>query len=505
MFKTLQKVGKAFMLPIAILPAAGLLLGIGGALSSEATLAAYPMLNVAWLQAIFSIMSAAGNVVFANLAMLLSVGLCIGLAKRDKGVAALAGVVGYLVMTTTTATMLKLFNPEGAAIDTGVIGALVMGLVAVNLHNRFQNVQLPQVLGFFGGSRFVPIVTSFAAIFIGMIFFVVWPPFQQLLTQAGQAISAAGLIGTFFYGFLMRLSGAIGLHHMIYPMFWYTELGGTAVVQGVQVVGAQNIFFAQLADPNHVGLFTEGTRFFAGRFSTMMFGLPAAALAMYHCIPKDKRSKFAGLLFSVAATSFLTGITEPLEYMFLFVSPALYVLHAFFDGLSFLVADLLKIRIGNTFSGGFIDFFLFGILQGNAKTNWILEIPFGAVWACLYYVTFRFLITKFNIPTPGRGEDTLPESVADTKGTKGSKDEALAEDAKKIIIALGGPDNIEDVDACITRLRVSVKDVTKVDRDLFKQLGSAGVLDVDGGIQAIFGAKAVLYKSAVNEELGIDD
>lgn len=338
-----------------------------------------------------------------------------------------------------------------------------------------------------------------------MIFFVMWPPFQQLLTQAGQAISAAGLIGTFFYGFLMRLSGAIGLHHMIYPMFWYTELGGTAVVQGVQVVGAQNIFFAQLADPNHVGLFTEGTRFFAGRFSTMMFGLPAAALAMYHCIPKDKRSKFAGLLFSVAATSFLTGITEPLEYMFLFVSPALYVLHAFFDGLSFLVADLLKIRIGNTFSGGFIDFFLFGILQGNAKTNWILEIPFGAVWACLYYVTFRFLITKFNIPTPGRGEDALPESVADTKGTKGSKDEALAEDAKKIIIALGGPDNIEDVDACITRLRVAVKDTTKVDRDLFKQLGSAGVLDVDGGIQAIFGAKAVLYKSAVNEELGIDD
>lgn len=501
MFKQLQKVGKAFMLPIAILPAAGLLLGIGGAFSSAATIAAYPMLDVAWLQAIFKVMNAAGNVVFANLPMLLCVGLCIGMARRDKGVAALAGVVGYLVMTTTSATMLSIFNPDGSAIDTGVIGALVIGLVAVNLHNRYQNIQLPQVLGFFGGSRFVPIITSLAAIFIGAAFYLVWPPFQQGLVAAGEAISSIGVIGTFLYGFLMRLCGAVGLHHMIYPMFWYTELGGTASVAGQTVVGAQNIFFAQLADPNHVGLFTEGTRFFAGRFSTMMFGLPAAALAMYHCVPKDRRKKYTGLFLGVALTSFVTGITEPLEYMFLFVCPPLYVLHAFFDGVSFLIADLLQICIGNTFSGGFIDFFLFGIMQGNAKTNWLLEIPFGALWACLYYFSFRFLILKFNIKTPGRDEQ---EPAPEVKQTASSNAE-LAAEAKQIVMALGGPENIDDVDACITRLRVGVKQSDKVDRDLLMNLGAAGVLDVDGGVQAVFGAKAILYKTAVLEELGIDE
>ncbi len=500
MFKQLQKIGKAFMLPIAILPAAGLLLGIGGAFSSSATIAAYPLLNVPWLQAAFKVMSAAGNVVFANLPMLLCIGLCIGLARRDKGVAALAGIVGYLVMTATSSTLLSIFNPDGAAIDTGVIGALVIGLVAVTLHNRYQNIQLPQVLGFFGGSRFVPIVTSLAAIFVGSLFYIVWPPFQQLLVRAGEVISAAGVFGTFFYGFLMRLCGAIGLHHMIYPMFWYTELGGTAVVAGHSVVGAQNIFFAQLADPNHTGLFTEGTRFFAGRFATMMFGLPAAALAMYHCVPKERREKYAGLFLGVALTSFLTGITEPLEYMFLFVCPPLYVLHSFFDGISFLVADILNIRIGNTFSGGFIDFFLFGIMQGNAKTNWLLEIPVGVAWFALYYLSFRFLITKFDIKTPGRDEEaaTIEEPKAPAKGD-------LADDAKVIVEALGGPENIEDVDACITRLRVGVKDPAKVDHDAFKKLGAAGVLDVDGGIQAVFGAKAILYKTAVLDELGIDE
>lgn len=500
MFKQLQKIGKAFMLPIAILPAAGLLLGIGGAFSSSATIAAYPLLNVPWLQAAFKVMSAAGNVVFANLPMLLCIGLCIGLARRDKGVAALAGIVGYLVMTATSSTLLSIFNPDGAAIDTGVIGALVIGLVAVTLHNRYQNIQLPQVLGFFGGSRFVPIVTSLAAIFVGSLFYIVWPPFQQLLVRAGEVISAAGVFGTFFYGFLMRLCGAIGLHHMIYPMFWYTELGGTAVVAGHSVVGAQNIFFAQLADPNHTGLFTEGTRFFAGRFATMMFGLPAAALAMYHCVPKERREKYAGLFLGVALTSFLTGITEPLEYMFLFVCPPLYVLHSFFDGISFLVADILNIRIGNTFSGGFIDFFLFGIMQGNAKTNLLLEIPVGVAWFALYYLSFRFLITKFDIKTPGRDEEaaTIEEPKAPAKGD-------LADDAKVIVEALGGPENIEDVDACITRLRVGVKDPAKVDHDAFKKLGAAGVLDVDGGIQAVFGAKAILYKTAVLEELGIDE
>ena len=499
MFKMLQKIGKAFMLPIAILPAAGLLLGIGGALSNPTTVATYPVLNNPVLQGVFTIMSEAGTVVFANLAMLLCVGLCIGLAKRDKGTAALAGVVGFLVMNATIKALLGIFSPEGAAIDTGVVGAIVVGLVAVTLHNKYQNIELPQVLGFFGGSRFVPIVTSFASIFVGAVFFLVWPPFQTLLVSTGAFIAQAGPVGTFFYGFLMRLCGAVGLHHMIYPMFWYTELGGVETVAGVAVAGAQKIFFAQLADPNHIGLYTEGTRFFAGRFSTMMFGLPAACLAMYHCVPKERRSKYKGLFLSVALTSFITGITEPIEFMFLFVNPLLYVIHSFFDGVSFFIADVLNISIGNTFSGGVIDFTLFGILQGNAKTNWILEIPFGAVWACLYYTFFRWYITKFNVMTPGRGEESDDaEPVIETKST-------LKEDSHKIIVALGGKENIEDVDACITRLRVSVKDVAKVDKDTLKKLGATDVLEVGGGIQAIYGAKAILYKNNIVEILGIDE
>lgn len=500
MFKYLQKIGKSFMLPIAILPAAGLLLGIGGAFSSAATIAAYPILDVYVLQVIFQIMSAAGNVIFGNLPLLLCIGLCVGLAKKDKGTAALAGVVGFLVMTGTISAMLSIFNPEGSAIDTGVIGALVMGLISVTLHNKYQNIQLPQTLGFFGGSRFVPIVTSLAAIFVGAAFYLIWPPIQNLLVMTGDLIASAGAVGTFFYGFLMRLCGAVGLHHMIYPMFWYTELGGVEMVNGVQVAGAQAIFFAQLADPNHVGLFTEGTRFFAGRFATMMFGLPAACLAMYHCVTNPDKKKYKGIFLGVALTSLITGITEPCEFMFLFVCPPLYVVHSLLDGVSFFVADVLNISIGNTFSGGLIDFLLFGVLQGNAKTNWLREIPVGIIWAVMYYFVFRFAITKFNIATPGRGDENEDEGEVklDTKSS-------MHEDALIILEALGGRENIEDVDACITRLRVAVKDSAKVDKDLLKKVGATAVLDVQGGIQAIYGAKAILYKNEINDILGVAD
>lgn len=500
MFKYLQKIGKSFMLPIAILPAAGLLLGIGGALSSQATIEAYPVLDVYFLQVIFRIMSGAGNVVFSNLALLLCIGLCVGLAKKDKGTAALAGVVGFLVMNGTISVMLGIFSPDGSAIDTGVIGALVVGLITVTLHNRYQNIQLPQTLGFFGGSRFVPIVTSLASIFVGAAFYLIWPPLQNLLVQTGNIIASAGAVGTFFYGFLMRLCGAVGLHHMIYPMFWYTELGGVEMVNGVQVAGAQAIFFAQLADPNHVGLFTEGTRFFAGRFATMMFGLPGACLAMYSCVTNPDKKKYKGIFLGVALTSFLTGITEPCEFMFLFVCPPLYVIHSLLDGVSFFVADILNISIGNTFSGGVIDFLLFGVLQGNSKTNWLLVIPVGVVWFFLYYIIFRFAITKFNVATPGRGDDMdeSGEVKVESKAT-------LHQDALRILEALGGRENIEDVDACITRLRVSVKDSEKVNKDVLKQVGAAAVLDVKGGIQAIYGAKAILYKNEINGILGVDD
>lgn len=523
-FKQAQKVGKAFMLPIAILPAAGLLLGIGGALSNPTTVAAYPILDNEILQAILTVMADAGTVVFGNLALLLSIGLCIGLAKRDKGTAALAGIVGYLVMTGSTASLLKIFDPEGQPIDTGIVGALVIGALAVWLHNRYHNIQLPQVLGFFGGSRFVPIIVSLVAIPVGALFFLVWPPIQGALVSAGEGIAGLGPFGTFLYGFLLRLSGAVGLHHMIYPMFWYTPLGGTEAVAGTSISGAQNIFFAQLADPNHTGLYTEGTKYFAGRFATMMFGLPGACLAMYHCVPKGRRAKLMGLFLGVALTSFVTGITEPIEYMFLFVAPLLYVFHAFLDGLSFLIADLLQIRIGNTFSGGVIDFMLFGVFQGESRTHWLYVIPVGLIWFGLYYVSFRFFITKFNLKTPGRTDDDAAEenaveakvdaaagstapAAATVGGTAaaGDKQAVARATSVQIIEALGGQDNLEDVDACITRLRVSVHDPAKVDKQALKSLGAVDVFEVAGGVQAVYGGKAVIYKSHINDIIGHDD
>ncbi len=490
MFKSLQKVGKSFMLPIAILPAAGLFLGIGGALSNATTVKAYPMLNVPWLQGIFKVMAGSGEIVFVNLALILCIGLAVGLAKKDKGTAGLAGAVAFLVMNAALKGMVGAFLAEGAkSIDTGVVGAIVIGLTVSYLHNKYRDIQLPAILGFFGGSRFIPIVSAFAAIGVAFIFFIIWPTFQGWLIEAGNAISKLGLLGTFLYGFLLRLTGAVGLHHMIYPLFWFTELGGVEQVAGSTVVGAQKIFFAQLADPDHMGLYTEGTRYFAGRFATMMFGLPAACLAMYHCVPKQRRHLVAGILLSAAITSFITGITEPIEYMFLFVAPWLYVIHAFLDGVSFLVADLLNISIGNTFSGGVIDFTLFGVLQGNAFTNWVYVLIVGPIWSVLYYVTFRFCITKFNVMTPGRDESEEIKVV-----TK----ETLNETAVEVLKALGGSGNIEELDACITRLRVSVTDATKVDKDRMKALGASGVIEVQGGIQVIFGAMADPIKERIN-------
>ncbi|MGL6113926.1 MAG: PTS transporter subunit EIIC [Cetobacterium sp.] len=493
MFKSLQKIGKSFMLPIAILPAAGLLLGIGGALSNQNTINAYPFLNIQWLQGILKVMSASGEVIFANLALIMCIGLAVGLAKKDKGTAGLAGAVAFLVMNAAIKGMIGAFNPEVNSIDTGVVGAIVIGSLVAYLHNKYSDIKLPAILGFFGGSRFVPIVSSFAAIGVGFVFFLIWPTFQGWLTLAGKGIAGLGIFGTFLYGFLLRLTGAVGLHHMIYPLFWYTELGGVATVAGKSVVGAQNIFFAQLADPNHQGLFTDGTRFFAGRFATMMFGLPAACLAMYHCVPVHRRKAVGGLFLGAAITSFITGITEPIEFMFLFVAPWLYVLHAFFDGLSFAVADYLNISIGNTFSGGLIDYTLFGVLQGNEATRWVYVIIVGLFWGCLYYFSFKFLIKKFNVMTPGRDENQ-EEVVVVTK-------DSLYETAGKILTALGGKENIDDVDACITRLRVSVKDVSKVDKDQIKKLGATGVLEVQGGIQAIFGAMADPLKQKINDIL----
>ncbi len=503
MFKKFSQLGKAFMLPIAILPAAGLLLGLGGALTNDAAVKAYPWLGVAWLQTILKVMSFAGNAVFSNIALIFAVGLAVGLANGDKGTAGLSGAVSFLVYTATIAGLIQMFSPKGTTVDTGVIGSIVIGGMVAYLHNRYRKIELPQFLGFFGGSRFIPIITSFAAIFIGAIFYMIWPPIQDQMIVVGHAIAKMGSIGTFLYGFLLRLLGAVGLHHTIYPLFWYTSLGGTAQVAGHTVVGAQNIFFAQLADPNHVGLFTYGTRFFAGRFATMMFGLPAAAFAMYRSLPKKNRKKNGGLYLSGGLTSFLTGITEPLEYTFLFVAPWLYVIHAFLDGLSFYFADILNIRIGNSFSGGLIDYLLFGVLQGKDKTNWPNVIWFGIIWAIIYYVVFRFCITKFHVAIPGMEDDDDSSSVT-TKESKSEKNSSLHEQSEQIITALGGANNIESVEACATRLRISVKDNSVVNKQVLKDVGATAVLDVSGGLQAVYGGKADLFSQEINDILGND-
>jgi PTS system glucose-specific IIC component len=501
MFKKFSQLGRAFMLPIAILPAAGLLLGIGGALSNASAIQAYPWLDQGWLQTILTVMSNAGNAVFSNLALIFAIGLAVGLANGDKGTAGLAGGVSFLVYTATISGLLQLFSPD-TAIDTGVVGSIAIGGTVAFLHNKYRKIELPQFLGFFGGSRFIPIVSSIAAIFIGVAFFLIWPPIQQGMTTIGEAVAEMGSIGTFLYGFLLRLTGAVGLHHTIYPMFWYTSLGGAEVVAGETISGAQNIFFAQLADPNHTGLFTYGTRFFAGRFATMMFGLPAACLAMYHAIPKENRKQTGGLYASGALTSFLTGITEPIEYMFLFSAPWLYVIHAFLDGCSFLVADLLNIRIGNSFSGGLIDFLLFGVFQGQDKTHWLYVIPIGIIWALVYYAVFSFFIRKFKVSIPGMEavEGNASEEIVAKEGSTRLHQESLI-----IIEALGGEDNITSVGACATRLRVAVVDNKIVDKNRIQQLGATAVLELSGGIQAVFGGKADLYTQEINQILGQDN
>ncbi|HEL1579478.1 TPA: PTS transporter subunit EIIC [Streptococcus suis] len=500
-FKKFSQLGQAFMLPISILPVAGLLLGIGGALSNSNAVAQFPVLDQAWLQAVFTIMSTAGSAVFANLALIFAIGVAVGLADADKGTAGLSAGVAYLVYTATISGFLTLFADKEASIDTGVLGALAIGITVATLHNKYRKIELPAFLGFFGGSRFIPIISSFAAIAIGSIFYIIWPPIQNLLVDFGKAIAEMGSFGTFLYGFGLRLTGAFGLHHTIYPMFWYTSLGGSEVVAGETIQGAQNIFFAQLADANHTGLFTYGTRFFAGRFATMIFGLPASCLAMYHAIPKENRKKVGSFYSSSALTSLLTGITEPIEFSFLFVAPWLYVVHAFLDGLSFLVADLLQIRIGNSFSGGLIDYLIFGVFQGNDKTNWIYVIPVGLLWAAVYYLVFKFLVTKFHVLVPGM-ESSDQASHFEKVLSNGS---SLRDNAIAIIDALGGADNIENVTACATRLRVSLRNSGLVDKGVIQSIGATAVLDVKGGIQAIFGGKAILYSQEINQILGLEE
>nr|WP_207754641.1 PTS transporter subunit EIIC [Staphylococcus lugdunensis] len=493
------------MLPIAILPAVGLLLGIGGALSNPSTVKAYPVLDVAILQNIFTLMSSAGNIVFQNLPVIFAIGVAIGLARSDKGTAGLAALIGFLIMNATMNGMLVI--TDGLAkttelakhgqsmvlgiqtIETGVFGGIVTGILTAYLHNKYNKITLPAYLGFFSGSRFVPIVTAISAIFLGVILFYIWPTVQSGIFNAGGLVEKTGVIGTFFFGFILRLLGPFGLHHIFYLPFWQTGLGGSLEVGGHMVRGTQNIFLAQLGDPHVTHYFSGISRYMSGRFITMMFGLCGAALAIYHTAKPQHKKVVGGLMLSAALTSFLTGITEPLEFSFLFVAPVLYLIHAFLDGLAFMMADIFNITVGQTFSGGFIDYILFGVLQGNDKTNYLWVIPIGIVWFVLYYVIFRTLITVFNFKTPGREDKEAQHTVAAT------------ERAETIVQGLGGKENIEVVDCCATRLRVTLKDGDLLDKSTLLKTDAKGVIVRGNGAQIVYGPHVTTIKNEVEELL----
>ncbi|MGN1421373.1 MAG: glucose PTS transporter subunit IIA [Eubacterium sp.] len=521
-FGVLQRVGRSFMLPIALLPIAGLLLGIGSSFTNPTTIETYRLSGIIYeggvLYTILDIMSKAGSAVFDNLALLFAMGVAIGMAKKEKAVAALSGAVSYLIMNTSISALI---NANGGVeamaenstttalgittLQMGVFGGIIVGLGVAALHNRFYKIQLPQILSFFGGTRFVPIVCSVVYLIVGIIMFYVWPVVQSGISMLGGLVLNSGYIGTLLYGIIERALIPFGLHHVFYMPFWQTELGGSMIIDGVTVTGAQNIFFAQLASKSTEVFSVSATRFMAGKFPFMIFGLPAAALAMYKAARPEKKKVVGGLLLSAALTSMLTGITEPLEFTFLFVAPLMYVVHCVLAGLSYMLMHILNVGVGMTFSGGIIDLTLFGILQGNAKTNWIWIIIVGIIYAIVYYFLFYFMITKLNLKTPGReadDEETRLYTRADA-GRAGTGAKASSDDIVSALIlkGLGGKNNISDIDCCATRLRITVKNPDLVDDSRLKQSGASGVIKKGNGIQVVYGPQVSVIKSKFEDFL----
>ncbi|AIC92696.1 glucose-specific PTS transporter subunit IIBC [Shouchella lehensis] len=493
LFGNLQKIGKALMLPVAMLPVAGLLLGIGVALQMEETLSYLPFLDAGWIQHTAGVMEAAGGIIFDNLALIFAVGVAIGLA--GDGAAALAALVGYLVMNTVMGEWLGVTSEMVAddpglahvlgipTLQTGVFGGILVGIIAAICYNRFHDIEMPAFLGFFAGKRFVPIVTAAMTFIVALLLLIIWPPIQTGLNEVSVFLLETGqYFAVFFFGFIKRLLIPFGLHHIFHAPFWF-EFGQYTNAAGEIVRGDQLIFFAQLRD----GVDITAGQFMVGEFPIMMFGLPAAALAMYHAAKPEKKKVVAGLMVSAALTSFLTGITEPLEFMFLFVAPVLFVIHALLDGISFVIMTYFSVNVGFTFSGGAIDFFLFGILPN--QDGWWITIIVGLIFAVIYYTVFRFAIVKFNLKTPGREVEEATNEKAKDKG-------ALA---GHILTAMGGKENIAHLDACITRLRVSVNDIKAVDKKELKNLGAAGVLEVGDNIQAIFGPRSETIKGQMQD------
>lgn len=528
-FGVLQRVGRSFMLPIALLPVAGLLLGIGSSFTNPTTLETYHLTNIikegGLLYTILDIMSKTGSVVFDNLALLFAMGVAIGMAKKEKEVAALSGAISYLIMNTAISTLISAKGGAEAmaansttttlgitTLQMGVFGGIIVGLGVAALHNRFYKIQLPQVLSFFGGTRFVPIICSLVYLIVGIAMFFIWPVVQGGIAQLGQLVLKSGYAGTWIYGIIERALIPFGLHHVFYMPFWQTELGGSMIIDGVTVQGAQNIFFAELASKATEHFSVSATRFMSGKFPFMIFGLPAAAFAMYKAARPEKKKVVGGLLLSAALTSMLTGITEPLEFTFLFVAPVMYAVHCVLAGLSYMLMHILNVGVGMTFSGGAIDLTLFGILQGNEKTNWIWIVVVGLVYVVVYYFVFYFMITKLNLKTPGREADS-EETKLYTRKDVNARKEAAANTVSDgfdrvsalILKGLGGKSNLSDVDCCATRLRITVIDPELVQDNLLKESGASGVIHKGNGVQVIYGPQVSVVKSNLEDFLDTAD
>ncbi len=532
-FGVLQRVGRSFMLPIAVLPVAGIMLGVGSSFTNEAMIASYGLESILGagtaLHAVLTVMSKAGSAIFDNLPLIFAVGVAIGMAKKEKEVAALSAVVAFFIMHISINAMLVndgqiLANGDIAeyvlkdsigvmcgiqTLQMGVFGGIIVGLGVAALHNKFYKIQLPNALSFFGGSRFIPIISTLVYVVVGILMFYIWPVVQNGIYALGGLVTGSGYFGTFAYGVIKRALIPFGLHHVFYMPFWQTAVGGTMEVGGQLVQGGQNIFFAQLADPSVTHFSTEATRYFSGAFIYMIFGLPGAALAMYHTAKSEKKKIAGGLLLSAAITCMLTGITEPIEFSFLFVAPLLYIIQVILAGLAYMIAHILNIAVGLTFSGGLLDLFLFGILQGNDKTSWMLMIPVGIIYFLLYYFIFRFLIQKLNLKTPGREDDdeeTKLYTKADVIAKKNEKQITEDSDLSAMIVkGLGGKANISDVDCCATRLRVTVFNADHVDEDVLKASGAKGVVKKGNGVQVIYGPHVTVIKSNVDDYLTSED
>lgn len=516
-FSVLQRVGRSFMLPIALLPVAGLLLGIGSSFTNPTTIETYNLGGVIYeggvLYTILDIMSRTGSAAFDNLALLFAMGVAIGMAKKEKEVAALSGAIAYLVMNTAISVLIMAKGGVEAmaensttsalgitTLQMGVFGGIIVGLGVAALHNKFYKTELPQVLSFFGGTRFVPIVCTVVYLIVGIAMFYLWPFVQLGISKLGVLVLNSGYAGTWIYGILERALIPFGLHHVFYMPFWQTELGGSMMIDGSVVTGAQNIFFAELASKSTDVFSVSATRFMSGKFPFMIFGLPAAAFAMYKTARPEKKKVVGGLLLSAALTSMLTGITEPLEFTFIFVAPLMYGVHCVLAGLSYMLMHIFNVGVGMTFSGGAIDLTLFGILQGNHKTNWIWIVVIGLIYAVVYYFVFYFMITKMNLATPGREADDIEPKLyrrSDVEAAKSDKAGGSSDDTVSALIlkGLGGKENLSDVDCCATRLRITVIDIKKVTDSLLKESGASGVIRKGNGVQVIYGPRVSVVKS----------